>query len=467
MSESVGISLRMAEHAAARQYAGLPREAILAAQYSLLDALGVSLAASTLEEGCHAFRDLALASGIGSSLVLGTRLTASASLAALANGALAHALDFEDVYDGTPVHASAAAVPAALALAQQLPAVSGKDLITALALATDLSCRLGLALRQSPEVSGWYPPPLLGTQGATTACAKLQGLAPSGFLDAWSLAIGQGGCTTGFKNAPRSTVRAVRDSYAAQVGLQAACLAASGTRGYPAPFEGPAGFYAVYAGGAFDGSRLVRDLGSVYEGTNVSYKAYPSCRGTHPYIDAALALRAQGLVDDAIAEVRLSGNKLMRMLAEPTQQKRAPASAIDAKFSAPFCFASALVHGTVDLGSFTAPALAEPRVLRLASRVLYDVDPGQPADALATGTTTVVLHDGQSRTVYIEAPHGSPASPLSESALVTKFRHCVSFMRPRPSEEDVTFLLDLLLHIDHEPDLQVRFFPALARMAPL
>src|SRR4030042_2899329 len=97
-------------------------------------------------------------------------------MGAFANGSMSHALYFEDSHDTALVHPAAAAIPAALAIAERIGNVSGKEFITALTLGTDLVARLGLALNENPVEYGWYMPPILQAFGAATAASKLMKL---------------------------------------------------------------------------------------------------------------------------------------------------------------------------------------------------------------------------------------------------------------------------------------------------
>src|SRR5262245_23373372 len=138
------ITRRLAQHLARVTYADLPPTALRAAKRSLLDALGVSLGASGLEPACAPFAALA-AEVPGPCNLLGFGARASPLMAACANGALAHALDYEDAYDGTPGHPNAACVPVVLALAERDAAIDGRSVLTALAVGCDVVCRLAHA----------------------------------------------------------------------------------------------------------------------------------------------------------------------------------------------------------------------------------------------------------------------------------------------------------------------------------
>lgn len=167
----------LAEYVANTVYADLPERAVAMTKMSLLDALGVTLAAGGLCAECGAFVEIARESGgKKESTILGFGDRVPAHMAAFANGAMAHALDFEDAHDLALVHPNAATVPAALAIAESIGNVNGKDFITAMAVGCDVVCRLGLALKENPAEYGWYMPPILGSFGAAAATGKLLNL---------------------------------------------------------------------------------------------------------------------------------------------------------------------------------------------------------------------------------------------------------------------------------------------------
>ncbi|HTU60775.1 MAG TPA: MmgE/PrpD family protein [Polyangiales bacterium] len=414
----------LARHLARVRYEDIPPGALHAAKRSLLDAVGVSLGASGLEPACAPFVVLARESP-GPSQLLGFAATCSPLMAAFANGALAHALDYEDAYDGTPAHPNAASVPVALALADAEPAITGRTLLTALAAASDITCRLALALRDNPDRYGFYTPPILGAFGAAACAAKLLGLDEDRIVATWGLTLSQAMCSSQFKRDPLSSLRAVRDAFAANVGLQSARLAALGVRGFEAAFEGEHGFYAAHSRSSCDEERLLRDLGEHYLGERVSFKAWPTCRGTHAYIEAALQLRAAHNVElDQIVAITAHGAPLNRMLAEPVAQKQAPQTAIDAKFSIPFCVAVALEHNDVTLDDFTPAALARVGTRGLARRVSYRVDETAGMSEATSGMLELELVSGPILSARIRHPLGHPDSPLDDDRLMHKFIDC-------------------------------------------
>jgi len=401
----------------------IPRSTLAATRLALLDALGVMLAASTLSPEAAPFRKLALAGGTGHSTLLGHGERVPAPAAALANGALAHALDFEDAFDAAPCHPNAALVPALLALAQERGS-SAQDFLTAMAIGCDLTCRMALSLKQPMEAGGWYPPPILGAFGATAGAARLLGLDASATRDALSLALCQATAPGEIKHSHATTIRAVREAFPAQAAVTAALLAEAGVTGFEQPLEGKGGFYRLYAGGQWDKAALLDGLGTLYHGEDLSFKRWPACRGTHAYIEAALGLRERlGGAWQTIASLTMVVGDVQRMLVDPAPRKQAPATAIDAKFSIFFTAALALVHGEVSLHSFDDKARADPQVLGLTARMQAEHNPARVPTAFG-GILEATLQDGTSFALDVPLPAGHPSRPMPRAAMVEKFIAC-------------------------------------------
>jgi 2-methylcitrate dehydratase PrpD len=467
MTTNRSLSEALAGHVARTRWEDLPAGAIRAAKRSLLDALGVIMAASTLGEGSRAFAEVkelgerdsrrgADGRGNRTSTVLGFGFTAPAADAALVNGAGAHALDFEDAHDQAPVHPSAQTVPAALALAEARGA-SGRCLLTALAIGADLACRLGLALTDDPLRYGWYIPPILSAFGATAAGASLGGLGQRQILDAFSLTLGQATATAEVIDNPDSLVRGVRDAFGAHAAVLSVQLAARGLAGFREPFEGRAGLFALYARGGYDAEALVEDIGVRYEGERVSLKPWPSCRATHPFVDAALGLAIDGdLAPTEIDTVTLLGCEWARMLAEPLERRAAPTTAIDAKFSLPYTVASALVHRRLDLDSFAEPARRERSVLDLAQQIRYvgDGDASAGHDAVTRGEIQIVTSTGDRLSRRCNHPYGSPEAPMSEGDLVAKFIDCAAHAERPVSDSRLAAVAHQVLDLEEVNDVR-------------
>ena len=157
------ISNQLSAHVATVEFERLPPHTIDMAKKCLLDGLGVIPAAGRLNEGSAAFVRLAhAAGGKTESTIFGHQIRVPSYMAAFANGAMSHALDFEDAREGALLHPKAATIPAAMAVAESMGAINGRQLITSIVVGCDLVCRLGLALTADPLKRGFSTTPHSG-----------------------------------------------------------------------------------------------------------------------------------------------------------------------------------------------------------------------------------------------------------------------------------------------------------------
>jgi 2-methylcitrate dehydratase PrpD len=439
-------------------YENLPGSVVDVTKKSLLDGIGVTLGAGTLGEGCRAFVNLAVqGGGKKESTIIGFDAKVPSYMAAFANGSMAHALDFEDAHEGALVHSNAATIPAALAVAESMGKTDGKDLITAITLGSDIVCRLGLSLKEDLIEYGWYHPAILAAFGATTAASKLLKLTPEQIVDAFSLCLCQATCSGEIVYSPNSVIRAVRESFGAKAGVLSALLAKEGIRGFDEPFEGKAGFFNLYAKGNYDPGILLKDLGTLFESANIAFKAWPSCRGTHAYVEGALAIVKEnniGLADIDSIKVVVGEKSINRRLCEPLERKQHPSVAIDAKFSIPFTVAIALVHGTITLDHFTPQALRNTDVLNMAEKVTYEIDPHAERGESVQGYTEIKLKNGGTKSKNIEFVYGHPKNPIDSESLVKKFINCASHSAKKISQKSLEKVVAMVMGLEDLEDIR-------------
>jgi 2-methylcitrate dehydratase PrpD len=319
---------------------------------------------------------------------------------------------------------------------------------------------MGSALRTSIADFGWYPPPILAAFGATVAAAKILDLNAHQIRDALSLTLCQATCSGEILYSPRSLIRAVRDAFPARAAVTSALLAQRGVTGFEMPLEGKAGFFATFARDQYDPDAIIGKLGDSFEIERISFKPWPSCRGTHAAIEAALVCRGEdATLHRQIEHVSIEGGPMLRMLAEPAASKRQPDTAIGAKFSLPFTVACALVHGRVGLQSFLSEALVDPSVLAMSRRVEVHTNTRMGTDIGAK--VRLQLKSGATSEREVCVPLGSPAHPLSRTDLVAKFVECAGLALRPLSNASADHLAEVILNLDAVSDLSRDLTPLL------
>jgi 2-methylcitrate dehydratase PrpD len=249
-------------------------------------------------------------------------------------------------------------------------------------------------------------------------------------------------------------IRAIRDAFSAKAGLLSALLAQKGITGFQQPLEGRAGLFNIYARGKWDPRSLTKDLGKIFEGAHVSFKPWPSCRGTHAYIEGTLQiLEEHPLKPVEIKEINLTVNSMNKMLCEPSENKRNPVTAIEAKFSLPFTVATAIVHGKVTLDHFSPRALSDPVVLGLARKVSCRVDAKLSLRHATQGSLQIETRNGRTYSKSSEFPCGHPANPMSDEAFVSKFVDCAKHSVKKFSKRTLDKIVALILSLEEIEDI--------------
>ncbi len=406
------------------------------ARHAIEDVIGCMVAGAG-DEGAAAVRDAIRGWGAGEATVAGQFARAPAPFAALANGMAAHALDFDDTFMGAITHASAALVPALLALGEERE-TSGAAIVDAYIVGLELHAALGSGLIRSHYDHGWHATSTIGTMGTAGACARLLGLDAGRFAHALSLSTSMAG---GGKVQFGSMAKPLHAGLAAKRAVEAATLAAAGVEGRLEAFEGAMG-YLELCGGAepagWDGK--LDDLGNplAIERLGLMVKRFPCCAATHRALDCDLELMDEagfGASDVAAVDVTVShGHKRNLMYDDPRNE-------LEARFSMNYCVAVALLFGTVRLGDFTPQAVRRPAVralLGLTTMGAYDADAEQQdPTALIPTEVRVTLKDGRVLEASREMPRGSAVDPLDEGDRRAKFNDCCQGFLP---DDDIAAL---------------------------
>ena len=456
--ESCGLSDRLIRHVCETNYTDFPWAAIAAQKQSLADMLAVMLAATGMDAASAPFADLAAEGGGGRCTILGRAEKTTPMLAALANGALVHALDYEDSHETATVHPNSAALPALMALSQHVGGVSGKTFLTAMALASDITCRLDLGSNEDLLKYGWNMPPIHGSMGAVMGAGKLLGLDEGQVGDAIALNLCQATCSGEAANSKGSAVRTVREGLAAQGAVLSALLA---RRGVPArfetPFEGKLGYYHMYARDNYTPEKVLDGLGTVFQGQYISFKPWPSCRATHTSIDGVLTLMEEHQIrPEEVLAVEITLQEIGRMVTEPREVKYRPQSAAIAKFSLPFVVATALRYGDVTLESFAPERLNDPALLALGDKVRCTICPHWTKEQNKFTDLTIRTTRGDF-SCHLEHPLGCVERPMGEGRMEAKFFDCAARARRPYPPEQLREIYRTIFRLEELPDVNKLF----------
>ncbi len=418
-------SFALSHNVASLRFEDIPSDVVKVAKMDVLDTLGTALAATTLAPGCREVVDLVMeGAGKAESTILGFGGKVPSWMAALANGTLAHALEYDECHLTAQIHSGVTVLPAAFAVAERVGKVNGKQFLTAVVAGIDLGCRLSVA---APRVRSWHPTTVYGFFGAAAAAGKIIGLNETGIQNALGIAYSQAAGNTQ-ASTDGSLTKRVQAGFASKGGVLSALLAQKGITGATNSLEGEFGLFKVYHQGKYDPAALTADLGKKFEVSNLSFKPYPSPRGTHASIDATLELvKEHNILPSDIESITVFKSQVgVKVLSEPIERKRNPENVVDAQFNIPFTVATAVVKRRVGLKDFLPEALKDPAVLEIARKVNVQFFPEFGATNFHPGITEIKTKSGKVYTRRVNEPYGNPDHPIPEENLIQKFMECAS-----------------------------------------
>lgn len=448
------ISDRLAAHVSTVRFEALSPAAVAAARRSTLDTLAAMLAGSTAE-GLPAIIGLARQwGGAAQARVVASGLRLPAPLAAWCNGAMARALEIDDCVDFLPLHPSASAVPALLALADARGGLSGRAYLTALALGQDVKIRLGLAVRQSAMQSGRNNLFKIFGPAAAVACAlQLDRARCRHALGiAFSHAVGDGQCALEGALSLR-----LQQGIVAQGALVSGLLAEQGFTGAKDFLLGRWGYLRSFEPDPRIDA-VTEGLGETFLGERISVKPYASCRATHEAIDLALDLRT-ALAGQTLGIERIVLTvtpEVERLVGQPRASRIRPASSADAQFSLPYTVASALLRGRVFLEDMCEPAYGDAQALALASKVEVVADESQRT-ALVIGRTrlTAALAGGACWSGESDTPTGAPGRAPTPLQMRAKLDACAARAARQPAPAALDRLCERIDALETLPDVRL------------
>jgi 2-methylcitrate dehydratase PrpD len=405
-----------------------PAAVQLIAQTCLIDTVGVAIAGSATDVSRSA-RAVAIEGGSqGQSSIFGSGQLFSAPAAAFANGAAAHALDFDDNCYAGFVHGSAVIVPAALAVAQKVNA-SGPDLITAVVAGAECEYAVGAASMNRLYDQGWWTTGVLGPIGSCVAAAYLLKLNRAAIRSALGLAMaGAGGAKACFG----SDAKALLAGRASEAGVVCALLAAQGAIGPGDAIEHKNGFINLFNGGAFDFDALDAldgaDPNWLLAAPGVDVKRIPVCLSSHAAVDAVMTLVAEHRID--LTEIESIVCDVPPIVVANLVYDL-PRNRQEAQFSMPFAIAASLQYGSVRLEHLDNGVIGSQALAALMPRISMATGPRWDDEAARKAApegahVRITLRDGAAFELFSAFFPGAAGRPLGAREIKDKFLGCAA-----------------------------------------
>ncbi|MGE0005422.1 MAG: MmgE/PrpD family protein [Parvibaculaceae bacterium] len=416
--KSAAVAEQVAASLAQASARPLPQDVVETLRKLMLDIAGLIIAARN-EDYVRA----ALASGDhgGGCTALGHDRSLDAYTAALVNGTAAHGEDYDDTFEGGPVHSGAVIVPAVLAICER-ERLGGERLYKGMAAGVELLCRLSLVAPKAIHKAGFHPTAVIGAIAAAAGVSVALGLSRAQTVSALGIA---GSMASGLIEylAEGTWTKRMHAGWAAQSGIRAALMARAGFLGPRTVLEGPHGFFHGFAPGRPpDFDPLLDGLGENWLLTAIAFKPYACGTMTQPFIDCAIGLAEEGVAADDIADMLCEvGEGTVHRLWEPLAVKHNPQTPYAAKFSTPYCMALGFIHRKAGLSQFTQAEIANADVARLAGKIRYVVNPLDEYPRNFTGHLRATLKDGRVRELRQAHMRGGAHAPLTGAEIESKF----------------------------------------------
>jgi 2-methylcitrate dehydratase PrpD len=413
------VAEELAQRIVALDATQLPGDVRTKCEDLLIDVVGLCLAARNEDYVTAALAGL---DDDGPCTAIGHSRRLSAAGAAFVNGTAAHGEDFDDTFEGGPVHAGAVVVPAVLAACERHGG-DGRAALLGIAIGAEVLCRLSLVVPKAVHRAGFHPTAIFGVMGAAAGVGAALKLDKRAIINALGIAGSMAGGIIEYL-AEGAWTKRLHPGWAAQSGLRAALLGRAGFVGPRTVFEGVHGLFNGFAHTSQgDYEALTGDFGTRWVAETLAFKPYPCGTMAHPYIDCARRLAARGVKAEDISDIACDvAEGTVHRLWEPLASKQRPPNGYAAKFSTPFLIASGFVHDGVGLDAFTEDAVRDERVRALAAKIRYRIDPNNPYPHNYTGHLRATLRDG--RVMEERQPHlrGGVHEPLTRQDIEAKFR---------------------------------------------
>ncbi|MGE3844128.1 MAG: MmgE/PrpD family protein [Vicinamibacterales bacterium] len=341
--------------------------------------------------------------------------------AALVNGTAAHGEDFDDTFEGGPVHSGAVIVPAVLAACER-EQLDGRAALIGIVTGVELLCRFSLVAPKATHRAGFHPTAVFGALAAAAGVGAALRMKPADIASALGIA---GSMASGIIEylAEGTWTKRMHAGWAAQSGLRAALMARAGFVGPPTVLDGVHGFYRAFAPSVVPNFEPLLDgLGTRWVTDTVAFKPYACGTMTQPFIDCAIQLARTGVTAESIQSVVCEvAEGTVHRLWEPVEVKWRPPTAYAAKFSTPYCMAVGFFDGRAGFAQFTDARIADEAVLTLCRKIRYVINPHDDYPRNFSGHLRATLSDGRILECRQSHMRGGAHAPLAVDEIENKF----------------------------------------------
>lgn len=369
---------------------------------------------------------------------------------AIIAGTAAHGEDFDDTFEGNPMHVGATMIPAMLSAAQKFN-LNGDQILKGLTIGSELICRLALVAPTAMHKQSFHPTAVCGTFGVAAGLSSVLDLTEKQMVSALGIA---GSFTSGIIEylAEGSWTKRVHPGWSANSGMNAALIAKSGFYGPRTVFEGEHGFFEAFALKEIerDYSHLTDGLGKRWENQNLAFKPFACGTMAQPFVDCAIKIRKKIKNLNNISSITAKvGEGTVHRLWEPLKEKKNPSTPYSAKFSVPYCVAVGFIRGDAGLNEFNEKSINDKEILNLASKVNYEIDPNNEYPKNYTGTLICKTSENEF-TEHQPCFRGGIKEPLTKDDIDKKYNANLNYSKI--SEENKKSLNSFIETLFTKPD---------------
>ena len=369
---------------------------------------------------------------------------------AIIAGTAAHGEDFDDTFEGNPMHVGATMIPAMLSAAQKFN-LNGDQILKGLTIGSEFICRLALVAPTAMHKQSFHPTAVCGTFGVAAGLSSVLDLTEKQMVSALGIA---GSFTSGIIEylAEGSWTKRVHPGWSANSGMNAALIAKSGFYGPRTVFEGEHGFFEAFALKEIDRdySHLTDGLGNRWENQNLAFKPFACGTMAQPFVDCAIKIRKKIKNLNNISSITAKvGEGTVHRLWEPLREKKNPSTPYSAKFSVPYCVAVGFIRGDAGLNEFNEKSINDKEILNLASKVNYEIDPNNEYPKNYTGTLICKTSENEF-TEHQPCFRGGIKEPLTKDDIDKKYNANLNYSKI--SEENKKSLNNFIETLFTKPD---------------